>query len=230
MTRIRASQLIALFALLGSDASPLRAGSLPQVGADPAVTVRLYALDPQAAPHLPRAIEEAGRIFDKAGVRVRWIECLSGEKRNPDCDTAPARRDIRLRVLPGKGGRQFDDALGYALALKQGDGVYANALFGAVTEVRRGTLVSTAQVLGHVIAHEIGHLLLGTVSHSRTGLMSAKWEHDELLSIGRREMGFSDEQTRRIRSAARARMLADATELAVAAAGQRLPADGGSAE
>jgi hypothetical protein len=29
--------------------------------------------------------------------------------------------------------------------------------------------------LGHVMAHEVGHLLLGAHSHSRTGLMSADW-------------------------------------------------------
>jgi hypothetical protein len=29
--------------------------------------------------------------------------------------------------------------------------------------------------LGHVLAHEVGHLLLGGHSHSRTDLMSADW-------------------------------------------------------
>jgi hypothetical protein len=187
-------------------------------------------MDPQAAPHLPRAIDEAGRVFDHAGLRVRWIDCTAGETQDPACATAPAPKDIRLRILPGKGGRQFDDALGYALATTQGGGVYANVLFGAVTEVRRGTTVSTAQVLGHVIAHEMGHLLLGTVRHSRTGVMTAKWEHEELMRIGRREMRFDDQQTRRIRETARARMLAGADVSTVAIAGLRMPADEPSAE
>jgi hypothetical protein len=230
MTRIRTySARIALLALLGPGAILMRAASPVNSGSDPIVTVRLYSMESQANPHLRRAIEEADRVFDRAGLRVRWIGCLPAE-RDPACDTAPARRDIRLRILPGKGGREFEGALGYALALNRGDGVYANALFGAVTEVRRGTMVSTAQLLGHVIAHEIGHLLLGTVHHSRTGLMSATWEHEELLSIARREMRFSDQQTHRIRETARARILADAEDSPVAVAGLQLPADGVSTE
>jgi hypothetical protein len=239
MTRIQTyTPVIAILALLVGPlpaGAPTKANSLAEAGSDPVVsapvvTVRLYTLDSQAAPHMPRAIAEAARVFDRAGLRVRWFDCTAGETQDPACATAPSPKDIRLRILPGKGGRQFDDALGYALATTQGGGVYANVLFGAVTEVRRGTTVSTAQVLGHVIAHEMGHLLLGTVRHSRTGVMTAKWEHEELMRIGRREMRFDDQQTRRIRETARARMLADAAASPVAIAGLRMPGDEAAAE
>ena len=45
----------------------------------------------------------------------------------------------------------------------------------------------TPMLLGDVIAHEIGHLLLGTNSDSPTGIMSAKWDR-EYLRLG--QMGF----------------------------------------
>ncbi len=35
--------------------------------------------------------------------------------------------------------------------------------------------VSTAEVLGHVIAHELGHLLLNTPGHSTHGIMHGEW-------------------------------------------------------
>jgi hypothetical protein len=35
-------------------------------------------------------------------------------------------------------------------------------------------------LLGHVIAHEIGHLLMGTSTHSPIGLMRERWSDDEV--------------------------------------------------
>ena len=35
-------------------------------------------------------------------------------------------------------------------------------------------------ILGHAVAHEIGHLLLRTMTHSTTGLMCALWDREDL--------------------------------------------------
>jgi hypothetical protein len=50
------------------------------------------------------------------------------------------------------------------------------------------------------MAHEIGHLLLGENSHSRTGIMRASWSDYELSMEGRHEMSFTAEQSRRMKS------------------------------
>jgi hypothetical protein len=34
------------------------------------------------------------------------------------------------------------------------------------------------RLLGYAIAHEIGHLLLGTTDHTRVGLMRGRWTHE----------------------------------------------------
>jgi hypothetical protein len=227
MFRIRIyGLLIALFALLapGTAGPPARPHG---IAGESSITVRLYAMFPDALPHLPRAIEEADLVFRKAGLRVRWLDC-SGPDRETPCDETAGRKDIRLRIVAGRGRRDLGDALGYAMATKQG-GVYATAFFGAVTEVRRGMVVSTAQVLGHVIAHEVGHLLLGDSRHSRGGLMSASWNDRELRKIARREMRFTGRQMRQILEGARARML-DAGHTAVAAARFPGASDGNSGE
>jgi hypothetical protein len=55
-------------------------------------------------------------------------------------------------------------------------------------------------VLGRVIAHEIGHLLIGTSHHSRKGLMRAVWTDLELRrSIGL-EWRFSASEARSMRA------------------------------
>ena len=42
------------------------------------------------------------------------------------------------------------------------------------------TGVNAATLLGRAVAHEIGHLLLGTARHSAAGLMRARWSDREL--------------------------------------------------
>ena len=57
-----------------------------------------------------------------------------------------------------------------------------------------------AAVLGHMIAHEIGHLLLGLSSHSRTGIMSVPWRSKDLKRAGQDGMRFTKKEARRIRA------------------------------
>jgi len=55
-------------------------------------------------------------------------------------------------------------------------------------------------ILGHVMAHEIGHLLLGSASHSKTGIMCGQWDRNYLRRalIGRQL--FTPEQIERIQA------------------------------
>jgi hypothetical protein len=57
----------------------------------------------------------------------------------------------------------------------------------------------TPVLLGDVIAHEIGHLLLGTNSHSPTGIMSARWDRDYLRLALMGLQLFSPEQSSAMR-------------------------------
>jgi len=46
-------------------------------------------------------------------------------------------------------------------------------------------------VVGHILAHEIGHVLEGIVRHSDSGLMRAKWTPDDLQTITREGLGLA---------------------------------------
>ncbi|HSU32755.1 MAG TPA: hypothetical protein VLJ11_16120 [Bryobacteraceae bacterium] len=60
------------------------------------------------------------------------------------------------------------------------------------------------KILGAVMAHEIGHLMLGP-AHSRNGLMHGAWDVRDLCHLGQRQLKFDLDQTRRIQAAVRAR-------------------------
>jgi hypothetical protein len=54
-------------------------------------------------------------------------------------------------------------------------------------------------VMGTVIAHEIGHLVLPSGSHSTTGLMRANWTIEELRGSSQLGFGFTPPQRELIR-------------------------------
>jgi hypothetical protein len=56
-----------------------------------------------------------------------------------------------------------------------------------------------ATVLGRAIAHEIGHLLLGTPDHPKEGLMRARWLQDELRGVRPAHWGFSTREAAQMR-------------------------------
>jgi hypothetical protein len=56
-------------------------------------------------------------------------------------------------------------------------------------------------LLGRAIAHEMGHLLLGSSRHTTSGLMRAFWSHEELRGLKPAHWGFSRREADRIRRA-----------------------------
>jgi hypothetical protein len=61
-------------------------------------------------------------------------------------------------------------------AAKAGFALWPNqafVFFDRVLDVTKDTGFSRPRVLGHVMAHELGHLLLEGENHSTTGIMSA---------------------------------------------------------
>ncbi|MCW5981004.1 MAG: hypothetical protein KIT09_23180 [Bryobacteraceae bacterium] len=110
---------------------------------------------------------------------------------------------IIARIAPAPLDYIDPSALGYAL--NGGDqGVYATVSLLRVRQCVANQTNSSAnleQVLGHAIAHELGHLLPGEQSHPRAGLMQAGWGHKVLDDISKGRLFFSDGEARRIREA-----------------------------
>ena len=52
-------------------------------------------------------------------------------------------------------------------------------------------LAGQDQLLGYVIAHELGHLLIGA-GHRPNGIMRASWGKNELDALNRRHLKFND--------------------------------------
>jgi hypothetical protein len=140
----------------------------------PAITVLVFNFREVPGETLLKAEREAGRILDHAGVHVTWRDCPTG---NEPCRKGPGRVFF-LAMMAGPMQNKFLDTVsgfsGYAvlpdlLAVVYYD--YLPRITGG-----RSNLSDTAVILGCVIAHELGHLLLGsTHRHSIAGIMQERW-------------------------------------------------------
>ena len=61
-----------------------------------------------------------------------------------------------------------------------GRGTLSTVYVTRVEAMARAAGATADVLLGRVIAHELGHLLIGTARHSSTGLMRAEWSVTEL--------------------------------------------------
>jgi hypothetical protein len=54
-------------------------------------------------------------------------------------------------------------------------------------------------VLSHAVAHELGHLLLGSNSHAVRGLMQSRWSSEQMRKATQGNLQFTPDQARLIR-------------------------------
>ena len=65
--------------------------------------------------------------------------------------------------------------------------------------------LDTGAVLGHTIAHEVGHLLLPRGTHGPAGLMRATWRMEDMRDAAQGHLGFSPAEAAIIRARLAAR-------------------------
>jgi hypothetical protein len=137
-------------------------------------TMRVLVLNPAGAPLnvLTGAEAVAVRVFHRAGIEPMWRHASD---RRGDSDAGPAE-DLTSVVIVNLMSasmearlRQPPTAVGFAVS----GGRLANIVYERVERLAQGTSTDLAIVLGHVMAHEIGHLLLPPNAHSAGGIMNA---------------------------------------------------------
>lgn len=192
------------------------AGTQATAGAQPGlrITVRVYNYAEVLRGTLVRAEEEASRIFRDAGVEMTWLDCptsLADAEKYPACEPPLGAMGVDLRILPQTMAARVQsgkERLGFALpSTKPGSASAAWVFHHRVEQLAESKDASAAQILGHAVAHEIGHLLLGPNRHSLTGLMRADWGRTELQRASRGEILFTPEQCGIIRAEVLTRMM-----------------------
>lgn len=131
-----------------------------------------------------RAQHEVRRIFSDAGLPMQWTE------------TAPRFIvTIEMQVL----GYARAGSLVMGVAQRGPTGSTVRVFLKQVQDFARVYRIDLGTMLAHVIAHELGHLFLGT-SHAPEGLMQAGWDKTLVREAATGSLTFTDSQAQRIRA------------------------------
>lgn len=166
--------------------------------------IRVYDYAGVSERILSQAQAEAAKVYGRIGVHTTWLACSADPDKMNDhpCNKVRGPQVLGLRLLPNS--MEPKEGLprgifGFALLPPDGrPGSYANIYSDNLRELADGRVHRLSAVLGHMLAHEIGHLLLGIGSHGRSGLMKIPWGPKELTLADRGGLNFSKKEIRRI--------------------------------
>ena len=142
---------------------------------------------------LNQAETVASRIFGAGGIEVAWVNCSGGGAQGA-CRVTGGSGEFVLQIVP-TGKTSTDSVFGMAFLGQDGSGKYCDVFFDRIAEAHRSFGTDKSQLLGTVVAHEIGHLLLGSHAHSQIGIMAPVWAEENLRNISMGHLLFTREQS-----------------------------------
>jgi hypothetical protein len=169
------------------------------------VTIRLLDYVNLSASARSEVVATAKRVLGQAGVTVEFRECLAeGVADNSPACTAPlGPTDLILRIFQPKLAVKGEQ-LGYAAQAPEG-GAYITVFMNPEQRKARVDSLSDGVFLGHAVAHEIGHLLLGANSHSSSGIMRPVWRPIDEEWMAKGALVFDGGQASKMRATLAAR-------------------------
>ena len=163
------------------------------------LTVLVYSYSGASPATLRSAEREADKILNAAGASIEWVNCWDKKQLNAEsgelCDKGWTSQTPGLRLISGT-DKHVAAEFGVASIP-----VYATIYYDKVAR-RAHNDDSAAELpvlLGCVIAHELGHLLLGSPGHYKFGIMQAQWGADQIRRALTGRLLFTKEQERIIR-------------------------------
>jgi hypothetical protein len=209
-TRNTKAALTMALLLAGELAGVGRSAAAGSPKANPVITIHVRNYANVDEKTLEEAENVATRIFRKAGVDIGWADIDV----TPECrqvkslaEKVYTLSDIQLSIFPREtSGRS--DIPANAMGLAPGSGVdrqLVYVLYNRVEAVSRRQLeavmkgkidvrASKSEILGHAIAHELGHVLLNLGIHSNTGIMRGGWDQKDFTDIAFGSLGFTSQQ------------------------------------
>jgi hypothetical protein len=167
------------------------------------VCVRITDRDRLSGPALKSLEEEASRIWIRHGIALSWTQPVADA-----CATIVSLVFDEHELLTLAGG-QRDTALARTVFLGRAQTIFVSVprAFEMLAQLmqQNQTLSSSHErdfrggtLLGRVVAHELGHVLLTTLSHSTAGLMRPVFGLKDVLSPDDETIRLSSLETDRL--------------------------------
>jgi hypothetical protein len=146
----------------------------------------------------PRALEHARDSADVTlaaiGIKPIWRPCYAS-----GCVGKPKPHEVEIRLVNATVATARGSLGSAAVDMGQRSGTLATIYVNRIDAMAAQSGVDDGVLLGRVVAHEIGHLMLGTTDHAAYGLMRATWTVDEMRHAAPLDWIFSREQGAEIR-------------------------------
>ena len=173
------------------------------IAGTPEIVISVYDYAHMPSEELAVAEADAQRIFRNAGLETTWLNCLRrpADYALKNCYSVDSAHLV-MKILPRESAelvRDHEGVLGDAFVDMGGVGYFAYAFYDHIENVAARHELGPA-LLGCVLAHEIGHLLLGSKSHAVSGIMSAHWSGEELRRISEQGLVFLPSQSRALQN------------------------------
>jgi len=164
------------------------------------LVVRVYDSVGVPPADVERARASVGAILASVGIDPIWRPC------HVSTCTGPVKpHEVVLRFVKSSPGSARDSLGSSLIDVSQHAGslgtIYADRVRALATQAG----VDEGELLGRAIAHEIGHMLIGTSEHSRVGLMRAVWVTNELRRGQASDWVFSGREGAELRQRLEAR-------------------------
>ena len=148
---------------------------------------------------LARAKDYATRLYRPIGVDLRWkSKCSQARLQASGTLEAPNLTTLGIEWAATHPANVAADAFASARP-SQPTGMRITLYKDRVASLGRDNNQAAA-VLGHVLAHEIGHILLGRFAHAREGLMQANLGPSPQSTMQWRLLSFTPEEAESIRN------------------------------
>ena len=149
---------------------------------------------------LRRAETVASRVFARSGVLIEWLDCgRQNETKEDQAECAEANlHHLQLRIR-FKSLNLNLSTFGISYLDEDGTGCHADVFYAGLARVEESP-PDSATLLGIVMAHELGHLLLGINSHSSTGIMRPIWNDADLIAASKGNLYFTEAQGQILRA------------------------------
>jgi hypothetical protein len=178
-----------------------------QLYASSTLVVRVYNTSSASPRDLDEMKESASQVFMHSGIEIDWISCEPGPKEDsavcPNPEGLVGRTVVFVRLVdapvqPKHERNQFQRTLlGRANHHSSSVAIFYNT--ACAIEQNAPRVVTRGQILGHGVAHEMGHLLLGSDAHSLVGIMKENYDRDDLSAMGGGRLLFTAAESRSLR-------------------------------
>lgn len=130
----------------------------------------------------------ASTILDRINVKLEW-----------SCATSETAHNIQIRLVDLPDSSSSSDALASARPYAK-SGVQIQLFYDRLLPFFGRDRAQSGRLFGHVMAHEIGHVLEGVAVHSQQGIMRAHWTSGDFSQMRRHLLNFGDRDARLIRA------------------------------